>query len=87
MPGSTARLHLLEARGLTVGPQEPVPGEGGFERMWGSMADARGAVGEGRLLLQGGPPALLLADRSPVAAGAARPVSVTLGESCGGGPR
>ncbi|MFF1794460.1 hypothetical protein ACFVXQ_09550 [Kitasatospora sp. NPDC058263] len=46
MPGSTARLQLFEARGLTVGPQQLAPGEDGFGLMWWSMDDALAAVGE-----------------------------------------
>ncbi|MFE7590209.1 NUDIX hydrolase [Kitasatospora xanthocidica] len=68
VPGSTARLHLFEARDLTLGPQELAPGEDGFKLMWWPMEDALAAVGEGRFLLQGGPLALLLADRQPSAA-------------------
>ncbi|WP_329611654.1 NUDIX hydrolase [Kitasatospora herbaricolor] len=65
VPASTARLHLFEARGLTLGPQELAPGEHGFKLMWWPMEDALTAVGRGRFLLQGGPLALLLADRPP----------------------
>jgi ADP-ribose pyrophosphatase len=68
VPGSTARLHLFEARDLTLGPQDPAPGEEGFRLMWWPMEDALAAVAEGRFLLQGGPLALLLADRQPAAA-------------------
>ncbi|MFJ6772462.1 NUDIX hydrolase [Kitasatospora sp. NPDC091257] len=68
VPGSTARLHLFEARDLTLGPQELAPGEDGFKLMWWPMEEALAAVSEGRFLLQGGPLALLLADRLPVAA-------------------
>ncbi|MFI6155063.1 NUDIX hydrolase [Kitasatospora sp. NPDC051170] len=68
VPGSTARLHLFEARDLTLGPQELAPGEDGFKLMWWPMEDALAAVDEGRFLLQGGPLALLLADRRPAAA-------------------
>ncbi|MFF2548767.1 NUDIX hydrolase [Kitasatospora sp. NPDC058063] len=68
VPGSTARLHLFEARDLTLGPQEPAPGEDGFKLMWWPMEEALAAVSEGRFLLQGGPLALLLADRLPAAA-------------------
>ncbi|MFD0403829.1 NUDIX hydrolase [Kitasatospora sp. NPDC127116] len=68
VPGSTARLHLFEARDLTLGPQEPAPGEDDFKLMWWPMEEALAAVSEGRFLLQGGPLALLLADRLPTAA-------------------
>ncbi|BAJ30462.1 MULTISPECIES: NUDIX hydrolase [Kitasatospora] len=68
VPGSTARLHLFEARDLTVGAQQLADDENDFTLTWWSMEDALAAVHEGRFLLQGGPLALLLADRQPVAA-------------------
>ncbi|WP_369185818.1 NUDIX hydrolase [Streptomyces sp. Y1] len=68
VPGSTARLHLFEARDLVLGPQELAPGEDNFKLMWWPMDDAITAVHDGRFLLQGGPLALLLADRQPTAA-------------------
>ncbi|MGW3429111.1 NUDIX domain-containing protein [Streptomyces melanosporofaciens] len=61
--GSTARVHLFEARRLTVGPQELTPAEQDFKLSWWSMGDAIDAVGQGRFLLPAGPLALLLADR------------------------
>ncbi|MEU7021648.1 NUDIX hydrolase [Streptomyces sp. NPDC046203] len=67
VPGSTARLHLFEARDLTCGPQELDAGEDGFKLMWWPMEDALAAVREGRFLLQGGPLALLLANLRPAA--------------------
>ncbi|MDH6579507.1 NUDIX hydrolase [Kitasatospora sp. MAP5-34] len=63
VPGSTARLHLFEARDLTTGPQELASDEEGFKLMWWPMQDAIAAIDDGRFLLQGGPLALLLADR------------------------
>lgn len=62
--GATARVHLYLAEGLTLGPQELEPSEVGFTLSWWTMADAVGAAAEGRFLLQGGPLALLLADRT-----------------------
>ncbi|KOU46860.1 NUDIX hydrolase [Streptomyces sp. WM6378] len=60
---STARIHLYEARGLTLGPQQLTPTEEDFKLSWWLMPDAIRAAGEGRFLLQAGPLALLLADR------------------------
>ncbi|MFE3861083.1 NUDIX hydrolase [Streptomyces goshikiensis] len=61
--GSAARVHLFLAEGLTLGPQELAEGEDDFKLMWWPMRDAITAATEGRFLLQGGPLALLLADR------------------------
>ncbi|WAU79966.1 NUDIX hydrolase [Streptomyces sp. Qhu-G9] len=61
--GSTARVHLYEATGLTCGPQELTPSEEGFKLSWWPMRDALEAVAEGRFLLPAGPLALLLAAR------------------------
>ncbi|MET9690371.1 NUDIX hydrolase [Streptomyces sp. NPDC006514] len=61
--GSTARVHLYLAEGLTLGPQQLEPSEADFKLMWWPMQDAITAATEGRFLLQGGPLALLLADR------------------------
>ncbi|MDA5284294.1 NUDIX hydrolase [Streptomyces sp. Isolate_45] len=62
--GTTARIHLYLAEGLTLGPQELEPSEVDFKLTWWPMADAITAATEGRFLLQGGPLALLLADRT-----------------------
>ncbi|MGW2587214.1 NUDIX hydrolase [Streptomyces virginiae] len=61
--GSAARVHLYLAEGLTLGPQQLEPSEADFKLMWWPMQDAIAAATEGRFLLQGGPLALLLADR------------------------
>ncbi|RNG38453.1 NUDIX hydrolase [Streptomyces botrytidirepellens] len=61
--GSTARVHLFEARRLTCGPQELTPTEQDFTLSWWPMADAIDAAAQGRFLLPAGPLALLLADR------------------------
>ncbi|MDH6143286.1 ADP-ribose pyrophosphatase [Kitasatospora sp. GP30] len=63
-PVTTARVHLYEARCLALGPQQLAPGEEGFKLTWWPMADAVTAAVDGRFLLQGGPLALLLADRT-----------------------
>ncbi|TVL91696.1 NUDIX hydrolase [Streptomyces sp. LX-29] len=60
---STARVHLYEAQGLTLGPQELTPTEEGFKLSWWPMADALDAASQRRFLLPAGPLALLLADR------------------------
>ena len=60
---STARIHLFLAEGLTLGPQQLMPSEADFKLMWWPMDDAIQAATEGRFLLQGGPLALLLAQR------------------------
>ncbi|WP_063734994.1 hypothetical protein [Streptomyces sp. RTd22] len=62
--GSPARVHLFEARHLTLGPQELTPTEQDFTLSWWSMSDAIDAVSRGRFLLPAGPLALLLADRT-----------------------
>ncbi|MEU1466101.1 NUDIX hydrolase [Streptomyces sp. NPDC005727] len=62
--GSAARVHLFEARGLTLGPQELTETEQDYKLMWWPMADALRAVNEGRFLLPAGPLALLLAAHS-----------------------
>ncbi|WP_411114586.1 NUDIX hydrolase [Streptomyces sp. 029-5] len=73
--GSTARIHLFEARGLTCGPQELTPTEVDFKLMWWRISDALTAAEEGRFLLPAGPLALLLADR--LAAVSAEPATPT----------
>ncbi|MFD7505072.1 NUDIX hydrolase [Streptomyces sp. NPDC059850] len=71
--GSTARVHLYEARHLTCGPQELSPTEQDFTLSWWPMADAIDAATQGRFLLPAGPLALLLADRAdPHGGGPAR---------------
>ena len=60
---SAARIHLFLAEELTCGPQQLTPSEEGFKLMWWPITDAIQAAVEGRFLLQGGPLALLLADR------------------------
>ncbi|MEV0305748.1 NUDIX hydrolase [Streptomyces prasinus] len=62
---SPARVHLYEARDLTLGPQELTGTEQGFTLMWWTMTDALQAVHEGRFLLPAGPLALLLAEHRP----------------------
>ncbi|MET8411802.1 NUDIX hydrolase [Streptomyces sp. NPDC005195] len=62
---STARVHLFEARDLTLGPQELTETEQDFKLMWVPMPVALQAVDEGRFLLPAGPLALLLADHRP----------------------
>ncbi|MGW2488643.1 NUDIX hydrolase [Streptomyces sp. NPDC001606] len=64
VPDSPARLHLFEATQLTLGPPQLMPWEADFTLMWWSLEDALKAVDEGRFLLQGGPLALLLANRA-----------------------
>jgi ADP-ribose pyrophosphatase len=61
---SPARVHLFLAEGLTCGPQQLTPSEEGFKPMWWPMAEALQAATDGRFLLQGGPLALLLADKA-----------------------
>ncbi|MFD5411110.1 NUDIX hydrolase [Streptomyces nojiriensis] len=61
---STARIHLFEATGLTLGPQQLADDEQDFKLTWWPMQDAITAAAEGRFLLQGGPLALFLADRA-----------------------
>lgn len=60
---STTRVHLFLAEKLTLGPQQLTPSEEDFKLIWWPMNDALNAATEGRFLLQGGPLALLLADR------------------------
>ncbi|MFJ2897511.1 NUDIX hydrolase [Streptomyces sp. NPDC087218] len=60
---SPARISLFLAEGLTCGPQQLTPSEADFKLVWWPMADAVQAATEGRFLLQGGPLALLLAER------------------------
>jgi ADP-ribose pyrophosphatase len=64
---STARVHLYEAGGLTLGPQQLTPTEVDFKLTWLPMRDAINAATEGRFLLPAGPLALLLADRTTAA--------------------
>ncbi|MFK0284221.1 NUDIX hydrolase [Streptomyces sp. NPDC090499] len=59
--GSPARVHLFEARGLTLGAQELTETEQDFKLMWWPMDAAMQAVHQGRFLLPAGPLALLLA--------------------------
>ncbi|MER5558801.1 NUDIX hydrolase [Streptomyces sp. NPDC002506] len=61
---STARIHLYEARGLTLGPQQLTPTEEDFCLSWWPMPDAIRAAEGGLFLLPAGPLALLLAERS-----------------------
>ncbi|MBZ4322749.1 NUDIX hydrolase [Streptomyces huiliensis] len=61
---STARIHLFQARDLTLGPQQLTPTEEDFKLSWWPMADAITAATEGRFLLPAGPLALLLAERA-----------------------
>lgn len=62
--GSTAQVHLFEARDLTFGPQELTPTEEDFTLSWWPMEEAITAAAEGRFLLPAGPLALFLAQRS-----------------------
>ncbi|MBT2395648.1 NUDIX hydrolase [Streptomyces sp. ISL-100] len=62
--GNAARIHLYQAQGLTLGPQQLMPGEADFKLTWWPMQEAVQAGADGRFLLQGGPLALLLADRA-----------------------
>ncbi|MEU8779100.1 NUDIX hydrolase [Streptomyces sp. NPDC048606] len=62
--GSTARVHLYEARGLTLGPQQLAPGEEDFKLSWWPLGDAIAAAADGRFLLPAGPLALMLAARA-----------------------
>ncbi|MEE4594032.1 NUDIX hydrolase [Streptomyces sp. DSM 41524] len=61
---TTVGVHLYEARGLSVGPQQLTPTEQDFKLSWWPMADALEAAVQGRFLLPAGPLALLLADRT-----------------------
>ncbi|MFW6690179.1 NUDIX hydrolase [Streptomyces sp. MAR4 CNX-425] len=60
----TARVDLFLAEDLTRGPQQLTPSEADFKLMWWPMHAALQAVRDGRFLLQGGPLALLLAERA-----------------------
>ncbi|MEV7679458.1 NUDIX hydrolase [Streptomyces sp. NPDC088341] len=60
---ATARVHLFEARDLTLGPQQLTPTEQHFELAWWPLEEAIDAAGKGRFLLPAGPLALLLAER------------------------
>lgn len=62
--GSEARVHLYEARELTLGPQELTAEEEGFTLSWWSMGEALDAASRGRFLLPAGPLALFLAARA-----------------------
>ncbi|MFE2302680.1 NUDIX domain-containing protein [Streptomyces sp. NPDC059445] len=62
---SPARVHLFEARGLTLGVQELTSTEQDFKLTWWPMRDALKAVREGRFLLPAGPLALLLVQNHP----------------------
>ncbi|MFE4535271.1 NUDIX domain-containing protein [Streptomyces scopuliridis] len=66
--GSTARIHLFEARDLTCGSQELTPTEADFRLTWWPIGDALTAAEDGRFLLPAGPMALLLADQNATAA-------------------
>ncbi|MEV6398051.1 NUDIX hydrolase [Streptomyces sp. NPDC051907] len=61
---ATARVHLFLAEGLECGPQQLTATEEEFKLMWWCLSDAITAATEGRFLLQGGPLALLLAERT-----------------------
>ncbi|MFE3250951.1 NUDIX hydrolase [Streptomyces sp. NPDC059209] len=61
---STARIHLFEARQLSLGAQELSANEVDFKLVWWPMGEALTAATEGRFLLPAGPLALLLADRN-----------------------
>ncbi|MEW1701094.1 NUDIX domain-containing protein [Streptomyces sp. NPDC093249] len=61
--GSTARVHLFEATGLTHGPQQLTPTEVDFKLDWWPLEEAIEAGAEGRFLLPAGPLALMLAHR------------------------
>lgn len=62
--GSSARVHLFEATGLTCGPQQLTPTEEGFKLAWWPVAEAIDAASQGQFLLPAGPLALLLAQRA-----------------------
>ncbi|MFF9478091.1 NUDIX hydrolase [Streptomyces sp. NPDC014733] len=59
---STARIHLYEARHLTLGPQQLTASEADFKLMWWPMDDALDAARHGRFLLPAGPLALFLSE-------------------------
>ncbi|MFE1749582.1 NUDIX hydrolase [Streptomyces anandii] len=69
---STARVHLFEARSLTLGVQELTECEQDFKLMWWPVDDATRAVHDGRFLLPAGPLALLLVNDHPQAGGLSR---------------
>ncbi|MFF8387421.1 NUDIX hydrolase [Streptomyces kanasensis] len=58
-----ARVHLFEATGLTLGPQDLTPTEVDFKLSWWPLNEALDAAAAGRFLLPAGPLALLLAQR------------------------
>ncbi|MFF7474593.1 NUDIX domain-containing protein [Streptomyces sp. NPDC008092] len=62
--GSTARVHLFEARELTLGEQELTETERDYKLMWWPMDDAVQAAHERRFLLPAGPLALFLANHT-----------------------
>lgn len=72
---SPARIHLYEARNLTLGPQELTPTEGDFKLSWWPMHEALNAAVRGRFLLPVGPLALFLALASPEAPRHSPPVA------------
>lgn len=55
---SPARIHLLEACGLTLGPQQLTASEQDFKLSWWDMREATAAAD--RFLLPDGPLALML---------------------------
>jgi ADP-ribose pyrophosphatase len=59
---SPARVHLFEARHLTLGARELTATEQDFQLVWWPMKDALHAVSEERFLLPAGPLALLMAE-------------------------
>jgi ADP-ribose pyrophosphatase len=61
---SPARVHLFEARRLSLGPQRLTAGELDFKLTWWPLDEAVQAATEGRFLLPAGPLALMLAARS-----------------------
>jgi ADP-ribose pyrophosphatase len=60
---SPARVHLFEATGLTLGPQDLTPTEADFKLSWWPLNEALDAAAAGRFLLPAGPLALMLAQR------------------------
>ncbi|MEW1544943.1 NUDIX hydrolase [Streptomyces tsukubensis] len=57
---SSARVHLFEARELTLGPQQLTPSELDYKLTWWPMAEILRAAAHGRFLLPAGPLALML---------------------------
>ncbi|WP_228976680.1 NUDIX hydrolase [Streptomyces sp. DH12] len=57
---STARVHLFEAAGLILGPQQLTPSEVDFKLSWWPLEEAIDAASAGRFLLPAGPLALML---------------------------